>query len=219
MDSQIDRFITHLARTELDGPVINPYASGAADPLLSAANRIRRQNLKCYLKAMVACQPWLLLVGEAPGYRGCGLTGVPFTSEAIILDQDIWPFGDKAGFRKTPENGNVVGEATATLIWRALRSWRPPALLWNAFPFHPYWPGRPASNRKPNARELSLGAAFLVDLLDMFQPRVVAAVGRTAAHTLGRVGLDQYVQLRHPSHGGKAAFMAGLNQIRDLADS
>jgi len=219
MDSQVDRFITRLARTQLDGPVFNPYAKGAADPLLGAANRIRRQNLRCYLQAMAASRPWLLLVGEAPGYRGCRLTGVPFTSEAIILDQGIWPFGDQAGFRKTPEGDKVIGEATATLIWTVLQSWRPPPLLWNAFPFHPYRPGRPASNRKPNAGELRLGAAFLVELLDMFRPEVVAAVGRIAAHAQNQAGLAEYVQLRHPSHGGKATFMAGLMQFRALADS
>lgn len=217
MYQRIERFVARLAQTSVDGLAFNPYAASTADPLLTSANAIRRQNLCLYLQAMAAARPWLLLVGEAPGYRGCRLTGVPFTSEAIILDQAIWPFGPEAGFRKTGEHIDVVREASATMIWSALNGWRPPALLWNAYPFHPHQHESPASNRKPNGRELLLGAALLAHVLELFQPDVVAAVGRSAARTLDHAGLHGYRQLRHPSHGGKAAFVAGLSRIQPPA--
>ena len=217
MDHPIDHFITRLSQTRLDGPAVNPYAAVATDPVLEAANRIRRHNLRLYLHTMAAARPWLLLVGEAPGYRGCRLTGGPFTSEAILVSQGIWLFSAQAGFRKSAERDIVIKEATATIIWSALAGWQPPPLLWNAFPFHAHRDGQPASNRKPNAPELRLGAAFLIDLVKLFQPQVVAAVGRSAAHALDHAGLSDYHQLRHPSHGGKAAFMTGLSQIQTLA--
>jgi uracil-DNA glycosylase len=213
MNQRIADFVNSLAQLDLVGPVFNPYAFGQNDQFLAQANSVRRQNLYLYLEAMVAARPWLLLAGEAPGYRGCRLTGVPFTSEAIILDSDIWPFGAQVGFRKTAEHNNVVKEATATILWSAVRHFDPPPLLWNAFPIHPHRPGQPASNRRPNSSELHQGAGLLVDLLSLFRPPVLAAVGRSAAHALDLAGLSCSYRLRHPSHGGKAAFLAGLERI------
>jgi uracil-DNA glycosylase len=217
MEQRIADFVACLAQSRLAGPAFNQYALVPGDPELDLANAIRRQNLRLYLQKMAAAEPWLLLVGEAPGYRGCRLTGVPFTSEAIILDSQCWPFGAEAGFSKTAERNNVVREATATMVWAALAGWRPPPLLWNALPFHAYQEGRPASNRRPDSREMRLGAEFLVELGELFRPRVVAAAGQSAARALELAGVTGYRQLRHPSHGGKAGFLAGLGQIRSLA--
>jgi uracil-DNA glycosylase len=213
MDLLIDHFIDRLAQARPDGPVFNPYWTSAAGSTLREANHIRQQNLRLYLQAMAAAQPRLALIGEAPGYRGCRLTGVPFTSESILLDRQIWPFGRRQGFRRTTERAEVAKETTASLIWSAVKDWRPPPLLWNAFPFHPHRDGRPDSNRKPRAAELHLGAGFLVEILGLFQPDIVAAVGRSAARALDYAGLPGYATLRHPSRGGKVAFLAGLNQI------
>jgi len=181
MDHLIDHFINRLAQAQLDGPVFNPYSTCATGSMVREANRVRRQNLKLYLQAMAAARPRLALIGEAPGYRGCRLTGVPFTSEAILLEREIWPFGRRSGFRNIAESSEPVKEATASLIWSAMEDWRPPPLLWNAFPFHPHRVGRPNSNRKPRAAELRLGAGFLVEIVSLFQPELVAAVGRSAA--------------------------------------
>ena len=32
-----------------------------------------------------ACNPIMILVGEAPSYQGCRFSGVPFTSQKVIL--------------------------------------------------------------------------------------------------------------------------------------
>jgi uracil-DNA glycosylase len=216
MQQQITSFINHLADTRLDGPLFNPYKTAVDDRRLAAANCIRRRNLRQYLVHLASRKPRLLLVGEAPGYRGCRLTGVPFTSESIILDARIWPFGAQAGYRKTAEQSAVVKEATATIIWTALKDRRRQPLLWNALPFHPYRVDQPASNRRPNKQELLLGGPFLAELIAIFMPRVVVAVGRSAACALDLAGLSEYKQLRHPSHGGKNEFLTGLAQLSDL---
>ena len=61
--------------------VFNPYAG------VDELSAMRRHNLSLYLRRMAERQPRLLLLGEAPGYRGCRVTGVPFTSESILLDE------------------------------------------------------------------------------------------------------------------------------------
>ena len=224
MTHSLETLLTRLAKASFDGPVFNQYATSeseatsdsetsAAETSASEANAIRRSNLRLYLDQMTAARPALLLVGEAPGYRGCRLTGVPFTSEAILLDDQIWSFGRQAGYQKTTETTTATKEATATMVWSAVAGIWPPPLMWNAFPFHPHRPGQPMSNRRPPKSELLLGAEFLSGLLALFPLTTVAAVGRSAAAALALAGQRDYHKLRHPSHGGKAAFCAGLQEI------
>lgn len=73
-------------------------------------------------------------------------------------------------------------------------------LLWNVVPTHP---GSETSNRRPTREEVEAGSPFLDELT---RGRVAVAVGRLAAATLDA----PYV--RHPSHGGAAAFEEGLRQ-------
>ena len=58
--------------------------------------QIRSWNLNLYLENMKKIAPKILLLGEAPGYNGCGLTGIPFTSEKIIATT---PFFSRQNYR------------------------------------------------------------------------------------------------------------------------
>jgi uracil-DNA glycosylase len=74
-------------------------------------------------------------------------------------------------------------------------------LLWNVVPTHP---GTPTSNRRPTSADVRAARPFLDELT---HGRHVVAVGRLAASVLGA----PYV--RHPSHGGAAAFAEGLRRM------
>jgi uracil-DNA glycosylase len=125
-----------------------------------------------------------LLVGEAAGYRGARVSGLPFTSERQL-------------------SGSGPAEATATIVHRTLAELGLEAdvLLWNVVPTHPHRPGDPMSNRAPAKPEVREAMCFLDSLAD---GRRTIAVGRLAHSVLG----GRYV--RHPSHGGAAQFRAGL---------
>ena len=75
---QIDALIAVLAKGETAADAFNEYARDHDN------NALRRANLRCYLRAMAERMPDTLLVMEAPGYRGCRLTGVPVTSRKLI---------------------------------------------------------------------------------------------------------------------------------------
>jgi uracil-DNA glycosylase len=163
---------------------------------------------------MAERQPRLLLVGEAPGYRGCRVTGVPFTSEAILLG-DRSPFGlfgADNGFRATNEPGCPRREATATILWQTLAELDVLPLLWNAFPYHPHRLDAPESNRPPRTGELALGQAAIVALIAGYEIETVIAVGREAAEALAKWGIEAR-RVRHPGHGGKGAFLRELAAI------
>jgi uracil-DNA glycosylase len=152
------------------GRTFNQYA---ASPLL-------RERLRTYLHERSDAP--FLLVGEAAGYRGARISGIPFTSERQLT-------------------GTGAAEATATVVHRVLAELElaEDVLLWNVVPTHP---GTAASNRRPTRAEIAAAAPFLAALTS--RSRHVVAVGRVAAAATGA----PYV--RHPSHGGAAAFRAGL---------
>ena len=107
-----------------------------------------------------------MLVGEAPGYKGCGVTGIPFTDENEMKNN----LGtSQAGYCFIDEN-NPQRERSACIIWEAIRKKTdaPIPLLWNAYPFHPFGDGRKESNRKPNKDELCIGKYYLEELIDIF---------------------------------------------------
>jgi hypothetical protein len=50
----------------------------------------------------------------------------------------------------------------------------------------------------------------LDQVLDVLKPISVIAVGRTAENALQRLGGKNFDSVRHPSHGGKRAYIDGL---------
>lgn len=204
----IERFVTRLSRFSPPPNCINPWRGR------SAAAKLRKSNLTAYFNQMAAFSPTMLLVGEAPGYRGCGLTGIPFTSERILVEGAAGLFGDDSNFHIVGQESKPISEASATMVWDALEqtTGRLP-LIWNAFPFHPHHAGDKNSNRAPNRAELEIGHMFLQNLLKSFpEINFIVAVGNRADQMLTRFGLVHH-KVRHPSHGGKRDFVAGLSNI------
>jgi uracil-DNA glycosylase len=143
---------------------------------------VRRARLREYLEARAEAR--FILVGEAAGYRGARVSGLPFTSERQL-------------------SGSSPGEATATIVHGVLRALdrERDVLLWNLVPTHPHAPDDHASNRRPTRVEIEAGLPFVGELA---RARRVVAVGRLAHAALG----GSYI--RHPSHGGAKAFRLGV---------
>jgi hypothetical protein len=200
----LDALIRHCGELPGSDRLFNPYA--LADP----GGAIRRENLARYLADMHARRPRCLMLFEAPGYRGCALTGIPVTSERIML-RGIARWGlFGGGYHATSGQPGGVTEMTATILWGALNDLAPePPLIWNTLPLHPHRPGQRASNRTPSAAEQEIGLDLIPAVIDLFGCQTILAVGRTAQHALARLGIDA-IPVRHPSQGGKPEFVAGL---------
>jgi uracil-DNA glycosylase len=208
--ARLDDFVERLARVEAPADVFNQYS------YREPANAIRRENLRRYLGVMAEQEPDMMLVGEAAGYRGCRLTGLPFTSEHLLLEAKGGGALGRALYGKSAETARPVREATATILWSVLDEYGLRPLLWNAFPLHPYRPGNPWSNRRPRAGEIRLGQPFLVELLALFPIGQVVAVGNAASGSLSRLDITHH-KARHPSQGGKAAFRRAMEAIQETA--
>ncbi|MDD9955205.1 MAG: uracil-DNA glycosylase [Anaerolineaceae bacterium] len=210
MSDWSEAFVDTLARTACGAQLFNQYAD------TSASNATRRANLGRYLRDMEARRPEALLLFEAPGYRGCRLTGIPVTSRRVLLEglPGLGLFGRERGYADVAEAGfeRIQGEQSATILWRALADLGVAPLIWNSVPFHPHRAGQMLSNRPPRAAELAQGCDVLRELLARFRPRTLVAVGRSAQGSLAALGLEHHA-LRHPAHGGSGEFVAGLRAL------
>lgn len=194
-------FARRLQNEELGAEVTNFYRAKRTN--------MQRFNLEKYLSYMHEQGSDTLLTGEAPGYNGCRLTGVPFTSEQIIKEGVCKGelFGVHNGYRASSKK--VKKEQSATAMWSVLEEMEALLLLWNAFPFHPYQKENTHSNRKPNAKELEIGKRYLSELIELFDIKVMIAVGNVADHVLNRMEIE-HTKVRHPSYGGKKDFKEQL---------
>jgi uracil-DNA glycosylase len=200
----LDRLLDALAARPSTPAVTNPYAG--------VLGEARLENLRRYLQHVREHGPTVALIGEAPGYRGCAVTGIPLTSRNLLAsDLGRWGLFSPAGFAIPEELGIYEAEATATIVWRQVVDTLPsPPVTGNAFPFHPHPPGNPARNRALTAAELDEGRQYLVQLLALFPHVRVVAIGRQAARSLARLQVSPAAVLRHPAHGGATAFVAGF---------
>ena len=141
--------VEQLARSRV-GATYNQYVR----------SELRRARLRSYLASHSDAAT--ILVGEAAGYRGARVSGLPFTSERQLT-------------------GSGPAEATATIVHRVLRELgiEDDVLLWNVVPTHP---GTMSSNRRPTRAEVAAAEPFLAALV---RGRCVVAVGRLAAAATG----------------------------------
>ena len=213
MTRRFDAFIRQLSSAEVSDRACNQFSRTAGD---LRGNTIRRDNLRLYLGEMERIQPAMLLVGEAVSYRGGRLTGIAFVSETVMLagveTNNGRVLGADQGYRKATDGPKLSTEASATMVWGTIRSIRPLPMLWNAFPFHPFHPGNPLSNRVPTSSELALGGELLARLLRLFDFRTIVAIGNQSSLCLTRLGVG-HAKVRHPSMGGKNLFLEGMAQL------
>lgn len=227
MNEDLKDFLRRL--TEYDGTsdTFNPWAS--YDPVYDfgeEAPNIRLAHLGEYLGCRIAKAKYLF-VAEAVGYQGGKFSGIPMTSERIILGhhsgidvKDVMPTL-KA---KRTSNGRVApsktveqygfAEPTATIVWGLIRELKlPPSevILWNIFPFHPFQEMKGAlSNRPPRQDELTLGKRYLDALRALCPDEVqIIGIGEKAAATLG----EGCLKVRHPANGGARKFREQMSKL------
>ncbi|MFG3590540.1 uracil-DNA glycosylase [Streptomyces sp. NPDC047990] len=176
--------------------------------------RLRERNLRRYLELMDSARPRMLLIGEAPGYRGHAVSGIPFMSVAQLRARPGLITGDPDGDGfEIPTDPPALSEASSTVVWRTVTALRgPPPLFWPVYPNHPHEPGRPRTNRAPRAAEIAEGTPIALALTAAFRAGTIVAVGRKAEGALARNGVTA-MPIRHPAQGGARIFATRLAQL------
>jgi Uracil DNA glycosylase superfamily len=221
---EIDDFL-RLLKNSPSGAVFNPWWQvDEQNDVAHNAPAIRRNQLRAYLEERLG-KSTVAIIGEALGYRGGHFSGIPMTSERMLLgkkrDDGIEPehvFSSikprrTSKSRKCPEG---FSEPTATIVWSTLlRLGLKPEqfVLWNAFPWHSFDPGRGMlSNRMPNKFERSAGLSVLKAFLDLFRYNEIVALGNVAASQLKELNVE-FLRVRHPASGGAKLFRQQIEKI------
>jgi len=187
--------------------IFNQYRDVTAKLDLLHGAAVRRANLRRYLSLFSGAA--YVLVGEAAGYAGCRFSGIPFTGEAQLVGPERLPCASNGGFAQS-STGDPWRERSGAIVWQALGR-RRDCVLWNAFPWHPFG-ATPLSNRRPRQAEMAQGREVLAHFLSLFPSTQVFAIGRVSQRALGEIGLEASY-IRHPSHGGKSAFVRGIASL------
>src|SRR5206468_9740421 len=178
---------------------------------------IRRKHLSVYFHERLG-KARLAIVGEALGYRGGHFSGIPMTSERMLLrKQGHIVAGIKP--RRTSKPSvcpNGFSEPTATIVWGALLKigvLPDEFVLWNAFPWHSFDPRRGLlSNRMPNKSEQLSGRPVLRVFLELFSCEQIVALGKIAGAQFEQLGVNTHC-VRHPASGGARLFRQQIAKI------
>jgi hypothetical protein len=220
----IETFV-RLLKQSPPGAVFNPWWQvDKQNDIGRNAPVIRRKHLRAYLRKRLG-KVKLVVIGEALGYRGGHFSGIPMTSERILLGKKenagIKPEHVFSSFkaRRTStrdQRPDGFSEPTATIVWSSLLNLgiKPEEfVLWNAFPWHSFNPRRGLlSNRMPKKSEQVAGLSVLKAFLDLFPCEEIIALGNVAAWQLKELNVECH-RVRHPASGGARLFRQGIGPL------
>jgi uracil-DNA glycosylase len=239
---QLEKFL-QLLRASPSGAVFNPWwqidEENDVGPYSAA---IRRKHLVVYFRERLG-RARLAIVGEALGYRGGHFSGIPMTSERMLLgkkrDVVAGPYerrNREAGFnirgcrsplqilsgikpRRTSKPSvcpNGFSEPTATIVWLALLKMGvlpDEFVLWNAFPWHSFDPRRGLLSNRTPNKSEQLSGRPVLKAFLELFPCEQIVA-------LGKIAVAQLEQLgvnahrvRHPASGGAKLFRQQIAKI------
>lgn len=186
--------------------LFNQYSNNDLRFDLPRGNEIRRENLLNYLRSFLR-RPTVLIIGEAAGPWGCRFSGIPFTSERLLLS-GVLPFEGRQSSNHDPP----YSEISATIFWEALLPYHQRFFVWNAISFHPHKSGEMLSIRRPTNDEIHTHSKTLSKMLFLIKPKHIVAIGRKAEVALNFLG-GSPIYVRHPSQSGAREFRKGIVRI------
>ena len=161
-DKAIDKFVESLKDDGRLPNIQNPWNDSQ-----------NVENLKEFLKLRKSAK--YILVGEAPGRKGCLQCGVPFCDDYTIekiLGKDL---GKKKKLKET----------SAQRIYAVFGN---NFIAWNAFPYQPCKSPTDKTNRTPSSDEIQYGLSKLKEFLQLFG-------GDKTIFLLGSKALDAWQKL------------------------
>ncbi len=125
-DQSIEKFLRRLKNSP-SGAVFNPWWQvDKENDFAPSASRIRREHLRAYLRERLG-KVRFAVIGEALGYRGGHFTGIPMTSERLLLGRKTGIATEHSLLGITPQRTSKPGkcpdgfsEPTATIVWSTL---------------------------------------------------------------------------------------------------
>lgn len=174
-------------------------------------------NLRVYLTYIKQFHPQNLCVGEAAGFHGCRMTGIPFTSEEILFSSDLYiPILSHLCFNRA----RMMKESTASMIYSQLtEKLFHNIIFWNIVPYHPFKEDNIEQNRTPTQEEIRLCSVFTIFLDQIFNFEHIYGIGKKSYNELKVLFPYRKIEyIRHPSHGGFKEFSTQIKKIGYVSD-
>ena len=239
---QLDRFLRLLIASP-SGAVFNPWWEfDEENDIGPHSPAIRRKHLTIYFRERLG-KARLAIVGEALGYRGGHFSGIPMTSERMLLGKQkdaVAALYERRNLEHRIANGGYrrplqilaaikprrtskpsvcadgFSEPTATIVWGALlKTGVLPNefVLWNAFPWHSFDPRRGLLSNRMPNQSEQLSGRHALKAF-----LELFACEQIVA--LGKIAGAQLEQLgvnahcvRHPASGGAKLFREQIAKI------
>ena len=238
----IERFV-RLLKQSPPGAVFNPWWQvDKQNDIGRNAPLIRRSHLRAYLRKRLG-KAKVAVIGEALGYRGGHFSGIPMTSERILLGEKkdivaalyerrnlherVSDGGHRPALqiigsikpRRTSNSGKCpegFSEPTATIVWGTLlRLGVKPEqfVLWNAFPWHSFDSRRGMLSNRMPTKQ---ERSVGLSVLEAFLDLFPC----DEIVALGKVAASQLEKLnvksfraRHPASGGAKLFRQQIGKV------
>ena len=190
----METFIQLLKEVSIDG-LFNPFTDVCPHHDKPDAPEIRTNNLREYLK--VADVTTSCILGEAGGYNGYRITGIPFT-DILSLDLLSETFG--IGKLGVATKSGSDKERSATFVWRIIPRLKNPPFIWNMNPMHPFNPKEgDLSNKKPSAKQQQAVHEAMTYFFERFQFDHIYAIGKYAQEKMLKLYDRKVAYIRHHS--------------------
>lgn len=237
----IGRFIG-LLKDSPSGAVFNPWWQvDKENDVNDNASAIRRKQLAAYLRERLG-KAKLVVIGEALGYRGGHFSGIPMTSERILLGKNkdvVAAFYERRNLDANARHGghrpplqiissikprrtskpkkcrDGFSEPTATIVWSSLLGLglKPEQfVLWNAFPWHSFDPRRGMLSNRMPTKKERSGGLLVLGAFLDLFPCDEIVA-------LGNIAASQLMELnveshrvRHPASGGARLFRRQIGE-------
>jgi uracil-DNA glycosylase len=239
---QLDKFLRLLKKSP-SGAVFNPWwQADEQNDVGPSAPAIRRKQLCAYLQERLE-KAKLAVIGEAVGYRGGHFSGIPMTSERMLLgkQQNIAAaLSERRNLRNRIGDGDRrpplhiisstkprrtskpsvcpdgFSEPTATIVWGALLQigvLPDEFVLWNAFPWHSFDPQRGLLSNRMPNKSEQISGRPVLKAFLQLFPCEQIVA-------LGKIAAAQLEQfgmnapcVRHPASGGAKIFRQQIAKI------
>jgi len=239
---QLDKFLRLLTGSP-SVAVFNPWWEIDDENDVSPHSpAIRRKHLAVYFRERLG-KARLAIVGEALGYRGGHFSGIPMTSERMLLSKQrdiVTALNERRNLLERVDDGgrrpplqilsgikprrtskpsiclDGFSEPTATIVWGAiLKTAVQPEefVLWNAFPWHSFNPHRGRLSNRMPNKSEQLSGRPVLKAFLELFPCEQIVA-------LGKIAAAQLEQLgvnaqcvRHPASGGAKLFRQQIARI------
>jgi|GEM_PF-3845208 len=185
METRTDELIEKLANTRTDEDLFNPYNQVCKIFDINTAPGLRQGNLRIFLDSYINSHADVLWVYDSADYFSAKLSGVPLMGPNSFTQVETI-FGITLHFENAIKNSSLLDiPKSRSHIWNQLSKQKELPLIWNVLPFYPHKKGDISVRRTPSNEEYLKYSGFIHNVIEIFKPKSVLAVG-----TKTKVALD-----------------------------